>query len=219
MAIIKGFIFDLDGVLVDTAGYHFQAWKRVADELGIRFSEKDNEQLKGVSRADSLHKILALGQKEISEERFEELMEFKNQCYLDAVEHMDENELLPGARDFLEACQENNLRIGLGSASQNARLILEKVNISRYFDVIVDGTMTTTSKPDPQVFQLGAEAMELEPASLVVFEDGKAGIEAAINGGFRCVGVGSKKILKKAEMVIKSLDAVTPAEVINQLNF
>lgn len=219
MAIIKGFIFDLDGVLVDTARYHFTAWQRLAATLDISFGEKENEQLKGVGREESLRKILSWGNKEVSDDRFEELMQQKNEWYLEAVNDMPSDDTLPGARDFLEKCKENNLKIALGSASKNARLILEKVKITDYFDAIIDGTMTTRSKPDPQVFELGAEALELEAASLVVFEDSKAGVEAATEGGFRTVGVGSKKNLKKAEMVVKNLEEITPASVINQLNF
>lgn len=219
MAIIKGFIFDLDGVIVDTAKYHFLAWQRLAAELDISFSEKENEQLKGIGRRESLELILQWGEKEISEERKQELMQRKNEWYLEYVEAMGSDEALPGAKEFISRALNLNLKIALGSASKNALKILEKLQITVQFSSIIDGTKTTRSKPDPQVFEMGAEELNLQPKELVVFEDSQAGVEAATNGGFRTVGIGSKKVLGKAELVINGLEDITPAEVINKLNF
>lgn len=217
--MIKGLIFDLDGVLVDTARFHFQAWKRLANSLGIDFTETQNEQLKGVGREESLKKILAWGNTTLTDNEFQSLMLQKNVWYLEMVESMASEDTLPGVKDFLKITRQLGLKIGLGSASKNARKILDRVEITDYFDVIIDGTHTTKSKPDPQVFLLGAEALNLAPKSLVVFEDSQAGVKAANDGGFRSVGIGNKKTLSDADRVYKGLSEVSPMEVINQLNF
>lgn len=219
MAIIKGFIFDLDGVLVDTAKYHFQAWKRLADSIGIKITEKHNEQLKGVSRVNSLKKILEWGNQEVSDEEFQRLTDQKNQWYLDSIEELGESDPLPGVREFLEDAEKSQLKLALASGSKNAKPILDKTNLTHFFQAIVDGTMTSNSKPDPELFLLCAEKMELEPDALVVFEDAQSGIEAANAGGFRSVGIGKKKNLPKAEIVFEGLHETRPAEVINKLNF
>tara|TARA_B100001115_G_C15846548_1_gene426870 strand:- start:678 stop:1337 length:660 start_codon:yes stop_codon:yes gene_type:complete len=219
MATIKGFIFDLDGVIVDTAKFHFKAWHRLAQDLGIDFSEEENEQLKGVSRRESLQKILDWGQIKLSESEFEKRMAQKNDWYLEFVREMGQEEALPGAKEFLRESAQLDLAIGLGSASKNARLILDLLEITPLFQTIIDGTVVSQSKPDPEVFLKGAEALQMEPKSLVVFEDSLAGIEAARRGGFRTVGIGSKSILQDAEIVVSGLDQISPVEVINQLNF
>lgn len=216
--MIKGFIFDLDGVLVDTAKYHFAAWKKLAEELGYSLSEKKNEELKGVGRRESLEKILNWGQIELSEDEIQQYMDRKNRWYLEYIDQMPSDEALPGAREFLEEAKKLKLKIGLGSASKNAGLILDKLNIRSYFHSIIDGTKTTRSKPDPQIFELGAEELQLEPQNIVVFEDAQAGIEAARNGGFLAVGIGNAKTLKKAHLTAPGLDQLSPAEVVNQLN-
>ncbi len=217
--MIKGFIFDLDGVLVDTAKFHFQAWKRLANTLDIDFTEKQNEQLKGVGREESLRKILEWGDKTISEEKFQELMTQKNEWYLEMMNTMTEDDTLPGVKEFLKESQKLHLKIALGSASKNARKILERVNITHFFDAIIDGTQTTKSKPHPQVFTMGAESLGLSPNLLVVFEDSQAGVEAANTGGFLSVGIGDKKTLNEARVVYQGLGTVSPVEVINHLNF
>lgn len=219
MAIIKGFLFDLDGVIVDTAQYHFKAWQRLGRELDIDFDEKANEELKGVSRKDSLEKILQWGDKQLPQEDKERLMDRKNQWYLEYVEEMKPEDALPGALDFLDKSIALNLRIGLGSASKNARKILDLLEITDRFEVIIDGKAVTKSKPDPEVFLKGAEGLELAPEEVVVYEDSVAGIKAAGNGGFRRVGIGNAKVLKSAEIVLAGLHESNPAEVINKLNF
>lgn len=217
--MIKGFIFDLDGVLVDTAHMHYKAWKRLANTLDIDFSEKQNEQLKGIGRSESLRKILEWGGTTIGNEEFEKLMAQKNAWYLEMLDSMKEDDTLPGVKEFLHESRKLKLKLALGSASKNARTIIERVNVTDYFDAIVDGNETNKSKPDPQVFLKAAEALDLSPSSLVVFEDSQAGIEAANTGGFYSVGIGSKKVLSKARMVFKGLYDVSPVEIINQINF
>jgi beta-phosphoglucomutase len=219
MSVIKGFIFDLDGVIVDTAKFHFKAWQRLAAELGIHFDEADNEKLKGVSRKESLEKILEWGNTSLDSNRFEEMMAQKNEWYLEFVQEMSSDEALPGAKEFLADSLSLQLRVGLGSASKNAELILNLLNIRSSFECVIDGTKISRSKPDPQVFSMGAEILGLEPESIVVFEDSVAGVEAARRGGFRSVGIGNPKILGDAEMVIDGLDQHSPTEIINKLNF
>lgn len=218
MATIKGFLFDLDGVIVDTAKFHFKAWHRLAQDLGIDFSEAENEQLKGVSRKESLEKILEWGQISLSPEEFDRRMAQKNDWYLEFVNEMGKEEALPGAKAFLQASANLKIAIGLGSASKNALLILDQLAITPMFQTIIDGTKVSKSKPDPEVFLKGAEELGIAPESLVVFEDSLAGIEAARRGGFRTVGIGSPDILSDAEIVISGLDQMSPVELINQLN-
>jgi beta-phosphoglucomutase len=217
MDSIKAFIFDLDGVLVDTAKYHFKAWKRLASELGISFTHQENEQLKGVSRKESLEMILKWGNTTLSEERKEELMVQKNDWYLELIAQMDTHEVLPGVRDFLQRSKDLQLKIALGSASKNARLILEKVDLLSFFDALIDGNSTTKSKPHPQVFLLGAEALDVAPAHAIVFEDAIAGVKAAKNGGFTAIGIGDKNILSEADVVLNGLEGIHPQHLINQL--
>lgn len=218
MATIKGFLFDLDGVIVDTAKFHFKAWHRLAQDLGIDFSEAENEQLKGVSRKESLEKILEWGQISLSPEEFERRMAQKNDWYLEFVHEMGKEEALPGAKEFLQLTAHLKLAIGLGSASKNAQLILDQLAITPMFQTIIDGTRVSKSKPDPEVFLLGAQELGIAPESIVVFEDSLAGIEAARRGGFRTVGIGNPDILQDAEIVISGLDQMSPVELITQLN-
>lgn len=217
--MIKAFIFDLDGVLVDTAKYHFKAWQRLANTLGIDFTEEENEQLKGVSRKESLEKILEWGQKSVPEPEFNRLMAQKNDWYLELMQHMDEKEALEGVRAFLEETKQLQLKIALGSASKNAQSILNKTKLNQFFDVVIDGTKTTKSKPDPQVFLMGAEALKVDPANAVVFEDSIAGIEAANAGGFKTVAIGSQEVLKGADVYVSGLHKKSASALINELNF
>ncbi len=198
-------IFDLDGVLVDTAKYHFLAWEKLAEELGIEFTEKDNEKLKGVSRMDSLDIILQLGNKELPMEEKMILAEKKNKCYRNHIAEMDENEILPGAVELLKLLKEKGLKIGLGSASRNAPDILEATGLYKYFDAVVDGNSVKRAKPDPEVFLRGAEALGVENNRCAVFEDAISGIEAAKRAGMLAIGVGNKEILYMADHVVEDL--------------
>jgi beta-phosphoglucomutase len=176
---MEGFIFDLDGVIVDTAKYHFLAWKNLANSINIEFTEIQNEELKGVSRIKSLEKILEWGNKTISETDFNLLMKRKNDEYLNYISTMDQSELLPGVEDVLLELQSANKPIALGSASKNARFILERTKLTRFFNAIVDGNDVTTAKPDPEVFTKAASLINVKPEQCVVFEDSVSGVKAA----------------------------------------
>ena len=205
----KTFIFDLDGVIVDTAKYHFLAWKKLADQLGINFTHQHNEQLKGVSRVRSLEIILGIGNKEVSEEVFEQLLEQKNNDYLGYIEKMDESEILVGVMEVLNFVKQNNHKIVLGSASKNARPILQKTGLLSYFDAIVDGNDVSKAKPDPEVFLMGAEKVNSKPENCVVFEDSVAGIQAANIAGMTSVGIGSKDVLHQAKYVFNNFTEIS----------
>lgn len=201
----KGAIFDLDGVIVDTAKYHYLAWKHLADELGFEFTEQDNERLKGVSRMRSLEILLSIGGLEFDASHMQDLAEKKNIWYVEYLKSMDESELLPGAKNFLEKLRSIYVKIALGSASKNAPVILEKLNITYLFDSIVDGNKITTAKPDPEVFLLGAQELGVSPKDCVVFEDAQAGIIAAKSAGCYAVGIGEPQKLVGADMHIPGL--------------
>ena len=200
----KAFIFDLDGVIVDTAKFHFLAWKNLANSIGIDFTEEQNEQLKGVSRVKSLEKILSWGNKTISDEMFNELMARKNDEYLSYIATMTESDILPGVSKFIDKLLDENHKIALGSASKNARAILEKVNLLEHFSCIVDGTNVTKAKPDPEVFLQAAELLDANPEDCVVFEDSVAGIQAANTANMLSIGIGEKTILHEADHVFKN---------------
>lgn len=212
----KGFIFDLDGVVVDTAHYHFLAWKRLAEELEIPFTEIQNEQLKGVSRVRSLEKILSWGNLTLSEEVFNELLERKNKDYLSYIERMDEDEILPDVTRVLSYLKQNDQPIALGSASKNAKTILKEVNLFSVFDVIVDGTDVTKAKPDPEVFLKAAEGLHMPPEKCIVFEDAQAGIKAANSAGMLSIGIGNAGILAEASYVFKNFTEI-PTEFFSKL--
>lgn len=197
----KAFIFDLDGVIVDTAKYHFLAWRKLAATIGVDFTEHQNEQLKGVSRVKSLEKILAWGNTTVSGTVFNELMAHKNTDYLTYIDKMDDEEILPDVTKTLDFLREHKQYIALGSASKNARMILEKVNILDKFDVIVDGNDVTKGKPDPEVFLKAANHLNVPPQRCIVFEDAVAGIQAANNAGMISIGIGERAILHEADYV------------------
>lgn len=200
--MIKACLFDLDGVIVDTARYHFIAWRNLANDLGIDFDEKENENLKGVGRMESLEYILSLGGINKSDHEKELLAAKKNDQYKMLIEQIGPSEILPGVEDFLGELKSADILIGLGSSSKNARPVLSYLGIKTYFDVIVDGTDISKSKPDPEVFIRGAEALSIAPSETVVFEDARAGVEAARTGGFMSIGVGDPVELGIADHVI-----------------
>ena len=196
-----GFIFDLDGVIVDTAKYHYLAWRKLANALGFEFTQKQNEQFKGVSRKRCLEILLQIGGIKASQEQFNKWLVEKNEDYLSLIEGMDESEILPDVQKVLTLLKKNHMPIALGSASKNARPILEKVKLMDYFDVIVDGTHVAKAKPDPEVFLMAAEQLGVPPEDCVVFEDAVAGIEAANNAGMLSIGIGEEEVLSKAKFV------------------
>lgn len=202
---IKAIIFDLDGVIVDTAKYHYQAWKTLAKNLGIEFTQEENENLKGMSRMDSLDHILALGNVTKSQEQKKKLAYSKNLQYLDLIKNLNRSELLPGTLEWLDQCEHHGIKIALGSASKNARRILQATDLIDRFEVIIDGTNTTKTKPDPQVFLMAAEALRLQPNECVVIEDSYKGIQAAASGGFFSIGIGDSDTLKQADINMHQL--------------
>ena len=207
----KGFIFDLDGVIVDTAKYHFLAWKILAEGIGIEFTEIQNEQLKGVSRQKSLEKILEWGDKTLSEEDFDRLMRLKNEDYLSHIEDMKADEILidvPKVLDFLIAKQQP---LALGSASKNAHTILEKVHLLEKFEAIVDGNGVTIGKPNPEVFLNAAKLLKVNPSDCIVFEDAIAGIQAANAAEMISIGIGDASVLNEADYVFKDFTEISEA--------
>lgn len=217
MKTYKGLIFDLDGVVVDTAKYHFQAWKKLADELDIPFSKEDNERLKGVSRKASFEIILEIGKRDMSQEEKEFYCEKKNNVYVSYIQQLDESEILPGVKEFLTDAREKGYKIALGSASKNSLLILNRLGISGLFDAIVDGTKVSRAKPDPEVFLKGAQELKVSCENCIVFEDAQAGIEAAHNAGMKAVGIGEKAILTKADTVFGGFEGITVDDVLNYI--
>jgi beta-phosphoglucomutase len=199
----KAFIFDLDGVIVDTAKYHFIAWQKISSELGIEFTPEHNEELKGVSRVRSLDIILELGKIKASQEDKNRWLIQKNEDYLSYLVNMDQSEILPGVLPVLQFLKERNQKIALGSASKNARPILEKTGILHYFDAIVDGNDVTNAKPDPEVFLQAARLLDATNENAIVFEDSVAGIQAANTAKMISIGIGEESILHEAKYIFK----------------
>lgn len=205
MKDIKACIFDLDGVIVDTAKYHYLAWRRLAEMLGFEFTEKDNERLKGVSRMRSLEILLEVGGKSATPEQMEKWAKEKNEWYVDYITKMGAEEILPGVVPFLEQLRAHSIKIALGSASKNAMLILDRLGLTSYFDAIVDGTKVSAAKPDPEVFLVAAKSLNTPADCCVVFEDAEAGIEAAKKGGMFAIGIGNPDVLKDADVVVSGI--------------
>lgn len=213
----EGFLFDLDGVIVDTAVYHYQAWKRLANELGFDIDEEFNEKLKGISRIDSLLLILEHGNVQLTEQEIQELATKKNEWYLELIDKMTPDEILPGVKDFFDDFKKVGIKCALGSASKNAPAILEKIGLLSYFDAIVDGNSVSKSKPDPEVFELGAKLLGLPNEKCIVFEDALAGVQAAKSANMKAVGIGDVKVLTNADIVISTFENLTTIELINKL--
>lgn len=202
---MRAAIFDLDGVIVDTAKYHYLAWKRLANELGFDFTETDNERLKGVSRVRSLEILLEIGGINPDDATKTQIATQKNNWYVDYISHMDSSEILPGVVEYVESVRAKGVKTAIGSASKNTPLILERLGIASLFDAIVDGNKVTKAKPDPEVFLRAAEELNVPPAECVVFEDAEAGIEAALRAGMKAVGIGKPSNLREAETIIPGL--------------
>ena len=213
-----GFIFDLDGVIVDTAKYHYLAWRKLANELGFEFSEEQNELFKGVSRKRCLEILLDIGKIKATQEQFDKWMINKNVDYLAYIEKMDAKEILPDVPRILEYLKNQNIPIALGSASKNARPILEKVNLLSYFDSIVDGNSVTKAKPDPEVFLIAANKLGVNASSCVVFEDAVAGIQAANSAKMISIGIGDSNILDEAAFSFKDFTEISDSFLDSLLN-
>ena len=201
---IKAFIFDLDGVIVDTAKYHFLAWKRLCDEMGLQFSIKDNERLKGVSRRKSFEIILSINKIQMDESQIVLNLEKKNEYYLEFIHSIKKEEVLPGVKDFLLEAKEKGIKTAIGSASRNCMEILSRLDLVEYFDAIIDGTKVSKAKPDPEVFIKGAQALSVPKEDSIVFEDSLAGIIAAHNGCMKAVGVGNSEVRGYCDYFIES---------------
>lgn len=203
--MIKACIFDLDGVLVDTAHYHFLAWKRLAKEFDYELTEEINEQLKGVSRMKSLDIVMKHANVSLADQKKEALADRKNGWFTEYVHRMKPEELYPGVTELFSKLRNDTIRIALASSSKNAKTILSILGIEHEFEVVVDGNMIVHSKPDPEIFLLAAIKLGLSPAECIVFEDAEAGVEAALAAGMKCVGVGNPAQLNKANLVVKSI--------------
>lgn len=206
---MKAFLFDLDGVIVDTAKYHYIAWKRIGEKVGFHLSHEQNESLKGVSRVESLERILGWAKVRLMQEEKNRLLHEKNEDYLAQIDGMGQEEILPGVLDLLQYARENNIPVALGSASKNASLILEKLGITHLFDAIVDGNHVTKSKPDPEVFLKGAQLLNHPPQECIVFEDAAAGIAAAKAAGMTTIGMGGEEEVKTATYCFDSMKEIT----------
>ncbi len=205
----KGIIFDLDGVIVDTAKYHYLAWKKLANQLGFEFTKEQNELFKGVSRKRCMDILLEMGNVSATDAQKEIWMTEKNNDYLSFIEKMDDSEILPDVPKVLEFLKENTIPIALGSASKNALPILEKVGLVHFFDVIVDGNSVSKAKPDPEVFLMAAKKMNLLPSNCIVFEDAVAGIEAANSANMISIGIGEKEVLSEAKFIFKDFTEIS----------
>lgn len=205
----KGFIFDLDGVIVDTAKYHYLAWKKLANSISVDFSEEQNEHLKGISRIRSLEKILEWGNKTLLDDEFMELMARKNNDYLNYIDKMDESEILPNVTKILDYFLQKNQPIALGSASKNARAILKRVKLIEKFDSIVDGNDVSKAKPNPEVFLIAAKNLQIQAEDCIVFEDSVAGIQAANRANMISIGIGEKGVLHEADFVFKDFTEIS----------
>jgi len=219
MIKIRACIFDLDGVIVDTAKYHFIAWKQLADELGFVFTHEHNELLKGVSRMQSLEILLKIGNIQLNEQEKQFYADQKNERYVGYVMKMTPDEILPGVVAFLNQLKTENIKIALGSASKNAPVILEQTGIAHLFDAVIDGNQVSNAKPDPEVFLMGAKKLNVAPLDCVVFEDAMAGIEAAKAGSMMCVGVGDPEILEMADLVISGFTDFTVKQLFDHFKY
>lgn len=212
---IRGFIFDLDGVLTDTAEFHYRAWQRLADEEGLPFDRQANEKLRGVSRRESLR--LILGERVYPEAQIQAMMERKNRYYLQAIETITPQDLLPGARELLQEIRAARLKSAVGSASKNAGEVLDRLGLGPLLDAVSDGYSVEHPKPAPDLFLHAAAQLGLPPAECVVVEDAAAGVEAARAGGFHSIGLGPQERVGQAEAVFPSLDGVHLADILRAL--
>jgi beta-phosphoglucomutase len=207
----KAFLFDLDGVIVDTAKFHYLAWRNLAKEMNFDFTEEQNELFKGVSRVRSLEILLDLASYQATEEQKERWLIQKNEEYLKYIEAMDDSEILPDVVRVLDFLHEKNQGVALGSASKNARPILTKLNLIQKFEAIVDGNDVTAAKPDPEVFLKGGEALKIERTDCIVFEDSIAGVKAANAAGMVSIGIGEKDVLHEANHVFTDFTEMSDA--------
>lgn len=214
----SGFLFDLDGVIVDTAKYHYIAWRYIANKSGFDISEAFNEELKGISRMASLEKILDYGHQSdiFSPEEKSALADEKNDYYVSLLSRLSESDILPGFRDFIVRANKLNIPCAVASASRNAPFILKKLNIEKYFKSVVDPALLTNGKPDPEIFLKAASSVNVQPQDAIGFEDAQSGITALNSAGIFSVGVsGDKSLLTGADLIISSFEDITPEYILN----
>lgn len=212
--MIKACIFDLDGVIVDTARYHYLAWKRLAGEIGIELTEADNERLKGVSRIRSLEIILELGAVTMSDTEKEALADKKNAWFVEYLKLMSPEEIYPGVKSLIRQLREQGIKVGLASSSKNAKMVVDILHIQNDFDAVVDGSMIVQTKPNPEIFLLTAKMLGIDPRDCLVFEDAEAGVDAALAAGMKCVGVGSPTLLGHAHRVVSTTAEFQPQDLL-----
>lgn len=217
MPTVQACLFDLDGVIVDTAKYHYLAWRQLANQLGFDLTLEQNELLKGISRMESLDIILEIGGVKLEEEEKQKLAAEKNVRYLELCKQITPDDALPGVRDFLDELRAGSIKVGLGSASKNAKTILTNLDMLTYFDTIVDGNRVTRGKPDPQVFLMGAEDLSVLPEYCLVFEDAVAGVQSGNAAGMITIGIGEQSVLNEADIVIKGFDGVSVDNLFEKL--
>lgn len=214
--MITGFIFDLDGVLTDTAEYHYRGWKQLANELDISFTREDNDSLRGIPRRESL--MMILKGRVYPEDQIQEMMERKNRYYLEFIRDVTPSDLLPGARELLEELRAAGLKSALGSASKNAAEVIERLGIAHLLDAVSDGHSVEFQKPAPDLFLHAAGQLGLSPSECIVVEDAAAGIEAARTGGFRSIGLGPRERVGAATLVLPSLEGIHLANILSHLD-
>ncbi|MCL1995438.1 MAG: beta-phosphoglucomutase [Defluviitaleaceae bacterium] len=198
-------IFDLDGVIVDTAHYHFLAWQQMAESIGLNFTKQDNERLKGVSRSRSLDIILEINNTQLTAQKKEELQEQKNNRYIQYIKTIQPQDILPGAKELLVYLRSVGIKTAIGSASKNAPMVLDGLGITHLFDEIVDGNTTQRAKPDPAVFTISADRLKIPYNQCIVFEDAQAGIDAALAAKMTAVAIGDSTILQGAKYYLTTL--------------
>lgn len=211
--MIKGFIFDLDGVITDTAELHYEAWKKLSDEMGWHFDRELNEQLRGISRLDSIKVIMDHNKVSLTDDAINQLATKKNDMYVASLDTMTPADYLPGALELLTHLRTEGFSVALGSASKNATKVLEQLNATRFFDVVGDGNSVARSKPAPDIFLYAAEKLNLPANNCIVFEDAEKGIDAAIAGGFHSVGIGPKERVGHADLRFNSMKEATLFEI------
>ena len=214
--MIKGFVFDLDGVLTDTAEYHYEAWKNLANRIGISIDREFNETLKGISRMDSLERILIHGgkQADYTQNEKEKLATEKNEEYKRLIKKITSKDVLPGVKVFLEKLKKGKMLLALASASKNGPSILKQLEIDKFFDTIVDPAELTKGKPDPEIFQKGCRQLNLQPEECIGVEDAKAGIESINAAGLFSIGVGDPLILQNADFIVSSTKELNYKDII-----
>lgn len=207
--MIKGFIFDLDGVITDTAELHFLAWKKLANDMNWQFDREVNEKLRGVSRMDSINIIKNHNNATVDNAKLLELAAMKNTIYVESLDNMTEEDYLPGAKELLTHLHQEGFKVALGSASKNSSKVLKQLNATSYFDIIGDGNSVAKSKPAPDIFLFGAEKLGLKPEECIVYEDAESGVDAANTGGFHSVGIGPKERVGHAHLRFETMKEAT----------